>query len=167
MYPLFRANSFSLKKSAKSLAKIGFLRYHLDVRGGNLWEDVVVGRSVVRGIRGAINVEQNSETEIISATRELLLRMVAANNVRKEDIASIFFTLTPDLNAAFPAAAARELGWSDVSLLGAVEVDVPGAMPFCIRVLMHINTELGLPEIKHLYLRETRKLRTDLFADNT
>ncbi len=126
-----------------------------------------MGRSAVRGIRGAINVQQNSETEIISATRELLLGMLETNHLSQEQIISIFFTLTPDLNAAFPAAAARELGWSDVPLLGAVEVDVPGAMPFCIRVLMHVNTGLGRHEVKHLYLREARKLRADLFASNT
>jgi chorismate mutase len=132
-----------------------------------LREDVVVGCSAVRGIRGAINVRQNSETEISSATRELLVGMLEANHLRQEDIISIFFTLTADLNAAFPAAAARELGWSDVPLLGAVEVDVPGAMPFCIRVLMHVNTTLARSEIKHLYLREARSLRADLFGDNT
>jgi len=126
-----------------------------------------VGRSAVRGVRGAINVQQNSEAEIISATRELLAGMLEVNNLCQEQIISIFFTLTPDLNAAFPAAAARELGWSDVPLLGAVEVDVPGALPFCIRVLMHVNTDLGRHEIKHLYLREARNLRTDLSASNT
>lgn len=126
-----------------------------------------MGRGVVRGVRGAINVLQNSETEIISATKELLAGMLEANNLAQEQIISIFFTLTPDLNAAFPAAAARELGWSDVPLLGAVEVDVPGALPFCIRVLMHVNTNVDRHEIKHLYLREARRLRADLFASNT
>lgn len=126
-----------------------------------------MGRGVVRGVRGAINVPQNSETEIISATKELLAGMLEANNLAQEQIISIFFTLTPDLNAAFPAAAARELGWSDVPLLGAVEVDVPGALPFCIRVLMHVNTNVDRHEIKHLYLREARRLRADLFASNT
>lgn len=126
-----------------------------------------MGRSVARGIRGAINVPRNSETEIISATKELLIGMLEANNIGQEQIISIFFTLTPDLDAAFPAAAARELGWSDVPLLGAVEVDVPGAMPLCIRVLMHVNTDVDRHQIKHLYLREARRLRADLFAGNT
>ena len=127
----------------------------------------MVGRSVVRGIRGAINVSQNSAGEITQATRELLIKMAKANQVKKEDIASVYFTLTPDLNAVFPASAARELGWDNVPLLGAVEVDVPGALAFCIRVLMLINTENSQAQIKHIYLREARSLRADLTNDNT
>jgi chorismate mutase len=126
-----------------------------------------VGGSVVRGIRGAINVSQNSKSEIIQATIELLTKMAEENNLREEAIASIFFTLTPDLNAAFPAAAARELGWNDVPLLGAVEVDVPDALAFCIRVLMLVNTDLEQNEVKHIYLRDARSLRADLVNDNT
>lgn len=126
-----------------------------------------MGRSVVRGIRGAINVSQNSKSEIIQATRELLSKMAKANHVKKEDIASIYFTLTPDLNAAFPAVAARELGWNEVPLLGAVEVDVPDALPFCIRVLMLVNTSLAQPAVRHIYLRDARALRADLVNDNT
>lgn len=126
-----------------------------------------MGGSLVRGIRGAINVSQNDKLEIIQATTELLTKMVEENNLEKEAIASIFFTLTPDLNAAFPAAAARELGWIDVPLLGAVEVDVPEALAFCIRVLMLVNTDLRQNELKHIYLREARSLRVDLANDNT
>jgi chorismate mutase len=122
---------------------------------------------VVRGIRGAISVTQNSASEIHQATRELLIKMAKANQVKKEDIASIFFTLTPDLNAAYPAAAARELGWIHVPLICAVEVDVPQALPYCIRVLMHVNTELAQSAVKPIYLREARGLRVDLFPDNT
>ncbi|MBS4030741.1 MAG: chorismate mutase [Clostridiales bacterium] len=125
-----------------------------------------MGCSVVRGLRGAINVTENTESEILEATRELLVRMAQANNIQKEDIISIFFTLTPDLNAVFPAVAARELGWNEVPLLCAVEADVPGAMAFCVRVMMHINTELSQSQVKHIYLREARNLRVDL-ADNT
>lgn len=126
-----------------------------------------MGCSVVRGVRGAINVSQNSSAEILQATRELLIKMAKANHVKEEDIASIFFTLTPDLNAVFPAAAARDLGWTNVPLLCAAEVDVPGALAFCIRVLMHVNTQLSQPEVKHIYLREARQLRADLITDNT
>jgi len=126
-----------------------------------------VGGGLVRGIRGAINVSQNDKLEIIQATTELLTKMVEENNLEKEAIASIFFTLTPDLNAAFPAAAARELGWIDVPLLGAVEVDVPEALAYCIRVLMLVNTDLRQNELKHIYLREARSLRVDLANDNT
>jgi chorismate mutase len=120
----------------------------------------------VRAIRGAINVTENTESEIIEATRELLNKIAQANNLEKEDIISVFFTLTSDLNAVFPAVAARELGWNEVPLLCAVETDVPGAMAFCVRVMMHINTELSQSQIKHIYLREARNLRADL-ADNT
>ncbi len=126
-----------------------------------------MGGSAVRGVRGAINVTQNSRAEILSSTRELLIKMAKANHVRKEDIASIFFTATGDLNAAFPAEAARELGWTEVPLLCAVEVPVPGSLPLCIRVLLHINTELSQSDIKHVYLREARVLRSDLAANNT
>ena len=126
-----------------------------------------MGRSAVRGIRGAINVSQNTKAEIITATRELLIKMAKANHVKKEDIASIFFTMTSDLDAAYPAAAARELGWIAVPLLGAVEVSVPDSIALCIRILMQVNTELSQQEIIHVYLREARVLRADLITDNT
>lgn len=126
-----------------------------------------MGRCVVRGVRGAINVMQNSRAEILSSTRELLIKMAKANGVRKEDIASIFFSVTGDLNAVFPAEAARELGWTEVPLFCAVEIPVPGSLPLCIRVLFHINTELPQSAIKHIYLREARVLRADLAANNT
>jgi chorismate mutase len=126
-----------------------------------------VGRSAVRGIRGAINVSQNNKCEIISSTRELLIKMAKANHVKKEDISSIIFTMTADLDAVYPAAAARELGWITVPLLCAVEVSVPDSLPQCIRVLMQINTELSQQEIIHIYLREARQLRADLVTDNT
>lgn len=126
-----------------------------------------MGRSAVRGIRGAINISQNSVSEITGATRELLIKMAKANYVKQEDIVSIFFTLTSDLNAAFPATAARELGWMHVPLLCSVEVDVPDAMPLCIRVMMQVNTELTQKQVKHIYLREARSLRADLVVDNT
>jgi chorismate mutase len=106
-------------------------------------------------------------SEITGATRELLIKMAKANYVKQEDIVSIFFTLTSDLNAAFPATAARELGWMHVPLLCSVEVDVPDAMPLCIRVMMQVNTELTQKQVKHIYLREARSLRADLVVDNT
>lgn len=125
-----------------------------------------MGCSVVRGIRGAITVTENTESDIIEATRELLVKIVQTNNVQKEDIVSVFFTLTPDLTAVFPAVAARELGWTEVPLLCSVEADVQGAMAFCVRIMMHVNTELAQSQVKHIYLREARNLRADL-ADNT
>lgn len=116
----------------------------------------------VRGVRGAITVERNESAEINRATRQLLQEMLAANHIKTEDICSIFFTVTPDLNAAFPAQAARELGWHYVPLFDALEVGVPGALGKCIRVLMHINTTRLQQEIKHIYLGQAVRLRPDL-----
>ena len=115
-----------------------------------------------RGIRGAITVEADSADAIVTATRELLVGMVAANGVVVADIASAIFTVTPDLTAAFPARAARELGWRHVPLLDAQEVPVPGSLPRCIRVLLLWNTERPQEEIRHVYLGEAESLRPDL-----
>ncbi|NLM52601.1 MAG: chorismate mutase [Firmicutes bacterium] len=126
-----------------------------------------MGCSVVRGIRGAITVEQNSAADILAAAKELLLTITEVNQVQVEDIASIIFSVTPDLDAAFPAKAARELGWTSVPLLDLQQMQVKGALQRCIRVLMHVNTKLRQTEIKHIYLREAKKLRPDLVEDNT
>jgi len=115
-----------------------------------------------RGIRGATAVPQNSKDAIIAASRELLRQMVDANGVRIDDVACILFTTTPDLNAAFPAAAARELGWLQVPLLCSQEMDVPDGFPRCLRVLMLFNTEKRNEDIVHLYLRGTEVLRDDM-----
>jgi chorismate mutase len=115
-----------------------------------------------RGIRGATTVETDSTTAILAATRELLTRIVEANDVAIEDVASAFFTLTPDLTAAFPARAARELGWQHVALLDAQEIPVPGSLPRCVRVLIHWNTDKPQTEICHVYLRGAVSLRQDL-----
>ena len=116
----------------------------------------------VRGIRGAITVDTNTPDEIVAATRELLLAIVAANGLRLADIASALFTTTPDLSATYPARAARELGWTDVPLLGATEMGVPDGLARCIRVLVHVNTRRSAARIKHIYLRGARALRPDL-----
>lgn len=117
----------------------------------------------IRGIRGANSVAANTPEAILEATRALLLAIVDANpGLRPEDIASIFFTLTPDLNATYPAFAARQLGWMQVPLLGAQEVAVPGAMPRIVRVLVHWNTERPQESIRHVYLGEAARLRPDL-----
>lgn len=115
-----------------------------------------------RGVRGAINIERNDSHLIIEETKKLLLEMVKANNIEVEDICSIIFTMTPDLNAAFPAYATRDLGWKMVPNLCAVEIDVAESLSRCIRVLMHVNTPLNQKEIKHVYLKEAQKLRDDL-----
>ena len=106
-----------------------------------------------RGVRGATFVTEDTPEAILSATRELLATIVAANNIETEDVASAFFTTSPDLRSMFPARAARELGWSDVPLLGATEMDKQGAPARCIRVLLHWNTSRRQDEIVHAYLR--------------
>lgn len=116
----------------------------------------------IRGIRGAITVTRDSREEILAATRELLTTLVAANDLDLDDVASAVFTTTPDLTAEYPARAARELGWRDVPLLGATEMDVPRGLPRCIRVLVHVNTDTLPSQIKHIYLRDARRLRPDL-----
>ncbi|MGE5576701.1 MAG: chorismate mutase [Syntrophothermus sp.] len=121
-------------------------------------------QSVCRGIRGATTVEANTVEAILAATKELLEEMAAENEFSPEEIASIFFTVTPDLNAEYPAVAARTLGWVHVPLLCAVEIPKIGGLPACIRVLLHVNTTKKQNEIKHIYLREARRLRPDLAA---
>jgi len=116
----------------------------------------------VRGVRGATTCDGNREDEILAATRELLEYLVKANDMRPEDIASAILTVTPDLDAAFPAKAARQMGWSRVPLMCAQEIAVPGALPRCIRVLVHWNTEKAQSEIVHGYLRGATSLRPDL-----
>jgi chorismate mutase len=115
-----------------------------------------------RGIRGATTVEENTSEAILAATRELLALIVEANDLRVEDVASAIFTITPDLTAAFPAQAAREMGWREVALLDAQEIPVPGSLERCIRVLIHWNTEKDQSEIKHIYIKGARKLRSDI-----
>ena len=116
----------------------------------------------VRGIRGAINIAVNTKEEILSKSRELLEAIVKANGIAAEDIACAIFTLTPDLNADFPAYAARQLGWRDVPLMCARELDVPAAMEKVIRVLLLVNSDTPSSKIKHQYLGDTPKLRPDL-----
>jgi chorismate mutase len=119
----------------------------------------------VRGIRGATSVSANTREAILEATRELLQEMLRANGLADyEEIASILFTTTPDLNATFPAEAARELGMQQVPLLCASEIAVPGRLPRCVRVLMHVNTGKALKDIVHVYLREAKSLRPDIHS---
>ena len=120
-----------------------------------------------RGVRGATTVETNSAVAILAATRELLTRIINANGVAVDDIASTFFTVTPDLTAAFPAQAARELGWQHAALLDAREIPVPGSLPRCVRVLIHWNTPKSQAEICHVYLRGATSLRPDLRGSHT
>lgn len=117
---------------------------------------------LVRGIRGATTVPANTRDEILQAADELLREIVDANDVQADLVASIIFTTTPDLNAEFPAVAARQAGWTDVALECLHEMNVPGSLQRCLRVLMHVNTERSSSEIKHIYLRGARQLRRDL-----
>jgi chorismate mutase len=117
---------------------------------------------LVRGIRGATTVETNTREDILDAARELLDAIVRANEIPHEHVASILFSTTVDLNAEFPAVAARELGWTDVALECVHEMNVPGSLPKCLRILMHVNTEQAAGDIQHIYLRGARVLRRDL-----
>jgi chorismate mutase len=120
---------------------------------------------VCRGVRGATTVEMDSAPAILEATHQLLTGMVEANQIDSADVASAIFTVTPDLTAAFPARAARDLGWQHVPLLDAQEVPVPGSLPRCVRILILWNTDLSQQEIRHVYLREAASLRPDLRED--
>ncbi len=114
---------------------------------------------LVRGIRGAITVDSNTKEEIIKRTKKLLTTLKRENGFKIEDIVSIFFSVTFDLNAAFPAQAARELDWKRVPLFDMQEIDVPGSLPRCIRILIQINCSKSQQEIKHRYLRGAKILR--------
>ncbi len=122
--------------------------------------------TVCRGVRGAITVEKDTAESIVGAAIDLLRAMVDANGIQEQDVASVFFTTTPDLTAAYPAAAARQLGWHQVALIGAQEMDNPNGLPRMLRILIHWNTEKGLGDIVHVYMRGAEKLRPDLYPDN-
>ncbi len=115
----------------------------------------------VRGIRGATVAAENTKEVILSATHELLLALIAANDIQPEDVASAWFTTSPGLNAEYPALAARALGWHDVALLCGHEMDVPHGLKKCIRILIHLNTNKPACAIKHIYLGQAASLRPD------
>ncbi len=117
---------------------------------------------MIRAIRGAASCEENSAEAIHAATRELIAAMLDRNGVSHDDLISVLFTLTPDLNADFPAAAARVAGLGDVPLLCATEIAVPHGMPKVVRIMMHVSTELARSELHHVYLGRARSLRDDL-----
>ena len=116
---------------------------------------------MVRGIRGATTADANTREAILAAANELLEAVIEANGVQRDHIASVFFTTTPDLNAEYPAVAAREAGWLDVPLLCGHEMNVPGSLPMCLRVLLHVNKEKSPKELAHIYLRGAKVLRPD------
>jgi chorismate mutase len=116
---------------------------------------------VCRGVRGATTADENSPEEILKATRQLLALMIRQNGIRPEDVASAIFSTTTDLDAEFPALAARQLGWWDVALMCVHELDVPGSLRHCIRVLLHWNTAKTAKQIVHIYIKDAAHLRPD------
>ena len=120
---------------------------------------------LIRGIRGATTVPTNSREEILAAARELLDEIELRNEIDRANVASIVFTTTPDLDAEFPAVAARDAGWTDVALECLHEMNVPGSLPRCLRILMHVNSDRAQAEITHVYLRDAAVLRPDLVTD--
>ena len=112
-----------------------------------------------RGIRGATTVERNEREVILAATTELLELLISQNGLRAEDVASAIFTMTGDLDAEFPALAARARGWTEVALMCMREIPVPGSLPMCIRILLHVNTERSAGEIRHVYIHGAVNLR--------
>lgn len=121
----------------------------------------------LHGFRGATTVERDEASEILAATEELLRTLVAANTLDPDDIVSALFTVTPDLQAAFPARAARRLGWEQVAILHATEIPVPDSVPRCIRVMVLAYSVLTRAQIKHCYLRAAKTLRPDRAAEGT
>ena len=118
-----------------------------------------------RGIRGATSVEANEVDAITAASRELLERIVSLNHPRPEDVASVIFTVTPDLDAVYPARAAHEMGWGNTPLLCVQEMAVAKSLPRCIRVLVLWNTDLRPDQIRHVYLGRALALRPDLMKE--
>jgi len=115
-----------------------------------------------RGVRGATTVETNSREEILRETRNLLALMIRLNSIESEHVSHAYFSVTQDLDAEFPALAARQLGWLDVPLLCGYEIHVPGALQRCIRILITWNTDKLQKDIVHPYLRDAKRLRPDL-----
>ncbi len=118
----------------------------------------------MRAIRGAVTADRDAPGAIYEATRELLTTIVQRNALTIDDVVSVIFTVTPDLRSAFPATAARQLGWHDVPLLCTTEIPVPGALERCIRVLVHAESSRARGAIEHVYLRGAESLRPDLYG---
>ena len=112
-----------------------------------------------RGLRGATVAEDNTDAAIYEATREMLSILIESNQIEEKNVACAYFTVTPDLNAAFPAAAARQLGWNNTALMCATEIPVPGSLPSCVRVLILLNTDKEPQDLVNVYLKGTEALR--------
>nr|WP_216367500.1 MULTISPECIES: chorismate mutase [Anoxybacillus] len=121
------------------------------------------GKHVIRAIRGATTVSNNDEREIVDETKRLLIEMIRQNDVNAEDVVSVLISMTDDLNATFPAKALRHLdGWTYVPVMCMREINVPHALPKCIRVMMTVHTKRAQQDIHHVYLRDAIQLRPDL-----
>ena len=116
----------------------------------------------VRAIRGAIQIDADDRSSVLQATAELVTKVMHANSLESADLISVWFTATPDVTSEFPAVAARELGLWDVPLMCSVEMNVAGAMPRIIRLMMHVETKTARSQIQHVYLRGAQALRKDL-----
>ena len=119
----------------------------------------------VRAIRGATTSDNNTKDDIVEATRDMLNSLVEANDLKKEDVISAFFTTTKDLNTQFPAVAARKIGWTEVALMCSHEMFVPDAQEKCIRVMVHVNTDKSPHDINNVYLKDAVNLRKRGFED--
>ena len=116
----------------------------------------------VRAVRGATQVDEDERQQVLDATTELLRSVLERNGLEPADLISVIFTATPDIRSEFPAYAARQMGITDVPLLCASELDVPGAMPRVLRLLAHVETDRPRQDVRHVYLRGAAALRTDL-----
>jgi chorismate mutase len=116
----------------------------------------------VRAVRGAVQVERNDRDEILAGTTELVSEVMTRNQLSTDDVISVLFTATTDLTAEFPALAARKLGFGEVPLLCASEIDVPGALPRVVRLMMHVDIDKARSDIQHVYLRGAAALRVDI-----
>jgi chorismate mutase len=119
------------------------------------------GPTACRGIRGATTAFANTAEDIHEATEELVIALISLNDLDASDIASVIFTTSPDLNASFPAAAARAFGWTEVPMMCAHEMAVPGSLTQAVRALVHVNTTKSPSEIRHVYLKGARQLRPE------
>ncbi|HEV2108870.1 MAG TPA: chorismate mutase [Thermomicrobiales bacterium] len=119
-----------------------------------------------RGIRGATTATTNTAEDILEVTTEMVIAIARLNEIEPEDIASVIFTTTPDLNATFPALAAREVGWTEVPLICSHEMAVPGSLTRAVRILLHVNTTRSAAEIRHVYLNGARQLRPEWAVSN-
>jgi len=119
----------------------------------------------VRGIRGATTIASDQQAEVLAATTDLLTQMQQANDFSVQDLAAVLFTVTTDIHSVFPARAARHLGWDRVPLMCFPEIEIEGALPLCIRVLILWNTDYSQEQVRHVYLHGAKILRPDLQSD--